>query len=74
MAELSEAHPAGRFELRYLCGCCAGTFVTTVPDWAVGDVFTTGDGRTLRITEIVSHELIELSDRPKHGLWEVERT
>ncbi|MGZ4332964.1 MAG: hypothetical protein ACXVRJ_01650 [Gaiellaceae bacterium] len=65
---------SGRYELRYGDGAYAGTFVTTVPAWQVGDAFTTGDGRSLRITEIVPPELIEVSDRPKHGLWEVERT
>lgn len=74
MTERIEAHPRGRYELRYESGGYAGTFVTAEAAWAVGDVFTTGDGRTLRITEIVPAEQIEASDRPKHGLWEVEPT
>ncbi len=62
----------GRYELRDGDGNYAGTFVTTVPDWHVGDTFTTGDGRSLRITEIVPPELIEAApERPKHEQWEV---
>ncbi|HEY0414926.1 MAG TPA: hypothetical protein VGC78_00955 [Gaiellaceae bacterium] len=74
MSERIERDSAGRYELRYGDGGYAGTFVTTSPTWEVGDVFSTGDGRTLRITNIVPPQLIEPSDRPKHGLWEVERT
>ena len=68
------APPEGRYEMRYGDGTYAGTFVTGVPAWHVGDAFVTGDGRGLRITEIVQPELIEATDRPAHGLWEVERT
>jgi hypothetical protein len=62
-----------RYELRLNDGSYAGTFVTAVPNWQVGDTFTTGDGRDLRITEIVPVELIEVSnERPAFALWEVE--
>jgi hypothetical protein len=62
-----------RYELRSSDGNYAGTFVTPVPNWQVGDTFQTGDGRDLRITEIVPVELIEVSnERPAYALWEVE--
>ena len=62
-----------RYELRSSDGKYAGTFVTPVPEWHVGDTFRTGDGRDLRITEIVPAGLIELSkERPAFRLWEVE--
>ena len=62
-----------RYELRSNDGTYAGTFVTPVSNWQVGDTFRTGDGRDLRITEIVPVELIEVSsERPAFALWEVE--
>lgn len=62
-----------RYELRSSDGEYAGTFVTPVPEWHVGDTFQTGDGRDLRITQIVPAELIVLSkERPAFRLWEVE--
>jgi hypothetical protein len=62
-----------RYELRLDDGSYAGTFVTAVSNWQVGDTFTTGDGRDLRITQIVPVELIEVSsERPAFALWEVE--
>jgi hypothetical protein len=62
-----------RYELRLNDGSYAGTFVTAVPNWQVGDTFTTGDGRDLRIIEIVPVELIEASsERPAFALWAVE--
>jgi hypothetical protein len=62
-----------RYELRLGDGSYAGTFVTDVPNWQVGDTFTTGDGRDLRITQIVPVELIEVSsERPAFAQWEVE--
>jgi hypothetical protein len=62
-----------RYELRLDDGSYAGTFVTAVPNWQVGDTFTTGDGRDLRIIEIVPVDLIEVSsERPAFALWEVE--
>jgi hypothetical protein len=62
-----------RYELRLDDGGYAGTFVTAVPNWQVGDTFTTGDGRDLRIIEIVPVDLIEVSsERPAFALWEVE--
>jgi hypothetical protein len=67
------ASPGGRYELRYGDGDYAGTFVTDVPSWHAGDTFVTGDGKSLRITGIVPAELIEVSDRPRHGVWEVQR-
>ena len=62
-----------RYELRSNDGTYAGTFVTSVPNWQVGDTFRTGDGRDLRITEIVPLELTEVSnERPAYTLWGVE--
>lgn len=62
-----------RYELRSNDGSYAGTYVTPVPNWQVGDTFRTGDGRDLRITGIVAPELIEVStERPAYALWEVE--
>jgi hypothetical protein len=62
-----------RYELRSNDGSYAGTYVTPVPNWQVGDTFRTGDGRDLRITGIVPPELIEVStERPAYALWEVE--
>lgn len=68
----TEARRAGRYELRDSDGVYTGTFVTTVPEWHVGDTFVTGDGKSLRITAIVAPELIEATaQRPAHELWEV---
>ena len=65
-------HPAPGTTKRTSMSVYAGTFVTSLPDWHVGDTFTTGDGRALRITEVVPVELIEVSnERPAYALWEV---
>ena len=70
--EQSRKPRSGRYELRDGDGNYAGTFVTAVPEWHVGDTFVTGDGRRLRITAIVPPELIEAAaDRPAHEEWEV---
>jgi hypothetical protein len=41
--------PASRYELRDRQGDYRGTFVTDGRSWQIGDVFTTGDSRVLRI-------------------------
>jgi hypothetical protein len=44
------------------------------PDWWVGDIFQTGDGRKLRIVSQIPIEKIEeYRDKPKYAIWEVER-
>jgi len=62
---------AFRHELSDSHGSYTGTFVTEIERWQVGDIFTTGDGRTLRITAISA------SERSHNGpaftdLWSVE--
>ena len=48
-----------------------GTFVTEIERWDVGDIFTTGDGRTLRITAISASE--RSNNRPAYtDRWSVE--
>ena len=50
-----------------------GTFVTEIEPWQIGDVFTAGDGRALRITDIVAPE--RSSERPAYtDRWNVEPT
>lgn len=46
--------PASRYELRDRKGEYVGTFVTGARSWQTDDVFTTGDGRVLRIIGIAS--------------------
>jgi hypothetical protein len=72
VGEVKATPRSGRYELRDSDGNYAGTFVTTVQEWHVGDTFSTGDGRSLRITGIVPPELIEAApERPRHEQWEV---
>ena len=60
-----------RHELSDMHGSYTGTFVTQVERWQVGDVFITGDGRTLRITAIAASE--GSSNRPAYtDRWSVE--
>ena len=49
----------------------AGTFTTAVPGpWNIGDIFITGDGRRLRIVDIIDSEP---PDDPRcTGVWLVE--
>jgi hypothetical protein len=48
-----------------------GTFVTNDRSWQIGDVFTTGDGRVLRIIGIAVPE--RSPERPAYiGGWKVE--
>ena len=46
--------PASRYELRDRQGEYVGTFVSDARRWQTGDVFTTGDGRVLRIIGIAA--------------------
>lgn len=62
---------AFRHELSDNDGSYTGTFVSEVERWQVGDVFTTGDGRALRITAISASE--KSIDRPAYtDRWNVE--
>jgi hypothetical protein len=62
---------ASRFELRDRHGEYMGTFVTDDESWQSGDVFTTGDGRALRIIETTAPE--KSLERPAYtGGWKVE--
>jgi hypothetical protein len=62
---------AFRHELSDKHGSYTGTFVTDVERWQVGDIFTTGDGRTLRITAISASE--KSTNRPAYtDRWSVE--
>jgi len=62
---------AFRYELRDNNSSYTGTFVTEIERWQIGDVFTTGDGRTLRITAITAPE--RSSTRPAYtDRWNVE--
>jgi hypothetical protein len=62
---------AFRYELCDAHGSYTGTFVTEIERWHVGDVFTTGDERALRITAITAPE--KSSGRPAHtDRWSVE--
>ena len=64
---------ASRHELCDAHGSYVGTFVTEIAPWQIGDVFTTGDGRALRITDIVAPE--RSSGRPAYtDRWNVEPT
>ena len=57
--------PASRYELRDRQGGYVGTFVTDDRSWQAGDLFTTGDGRVLRIVGIAA--VPQLSrDRPAY--------
>jgi len=46
--------PASRYELRNRQNDYVGTFVTGDRTWQIGDVLTTGDGRSLRIVGIAA--------------------
>lgn len=75
MTEHIEQSPRPKRSFRYeLCngrGDYAGTFVTDVEQWQIGDVFTSGDGRPLRITAINAPR--QSRDRPSYtGAWDVE--
>ena len=62
---------AFRHELSDNHGSYTGTFVSEVEHWQVGDVFTTGDGRALRITAISASE--KSINRPAYtDRWNVE--
>jgi hypothetical protein len=62
---------AFRYELCDNNGSYTGTFVTEIERWQIGDVFTTGDGRTLRITAITAPE--RSNNRPAYtDRWNVE--
>jgi hypothetical protein len=51
----------------------AGTFETIVPDWWVGDIFQTGDGRKLPIVSQSPIELAEeFTERLLYAIWTVE--
>ena len=58
-----------RFHLSSPDGDELGDFTTWVPNWSIGDFFTTGDGRRFRILSIVS---VVDEDSPVLARWEVE--
>jgi hypothetical protein len=47
-----------------------GEFTTIVPNWTVGDTFTTGDGRRFRILRMVP--VLDVEDSVYNAMWEVE--
>jgi hypothetical protein len=59
-----------RIVLRDLDGDDAGEFQTLTLAWGLGDVFTTGDGRKLRIVDMLPVPLE--ADIRLGGLWMVE--
>jgi len=62
---------AFRYELCDSRGSYTGTFVAETDRWHVGDVFTTGDGQTLRITAISASAVS--NQRPVYtNRWNVE--
>ena len=64
--------PASRYELRDRKGEYVGTFVTGARSWQTDDVFTTGDGRVLRIIRIAAVPQGS-RERPAYtGGWTVE--
>src|ERR1044071_1783531 len=56
-----------RFLLRNRHGDDAGTFVTAVPDWRVGEVYMRRPGDYFRIVAID-----DAPDDETHGVWTVE--
>ena len=68
---LKRAQTAFRHELSDKHGSYTGTFVSEIERWQVGDIFTTGDGRTLRITAITTPG--QSINRPTYtDRWHVE--
>jgi hypothetical protein len=62
---------AFRHELRDTHGTYIGTFVTDTERWQIGDAFTDGDGRALRITDLATPE--HSNQRPTYtDRWIVE--
>ena len=62
---------ASRHELCDTHGTYIGTFVTDTERWQIGDAFTDGDGRALRITDIAAPE--RSNQRPTYtDRWIVE--
>jgi hypothetical protein len=61
-----------RIELRGIDGGDAGEFQTLTLAWGLGDVFTTGDGRKLRIVDQLPIPVD--ADIRLGGLWMVEPT
>jgi hypothetical protein len=62
---------ASRYELSDRNGGYLGTFVSSDPGRQIGDVFTTGDGKVLRIVGLAEPE--QSAGRPAYaGGWIVE--
>ena len=62
---------ASRYELSDRQGAYLGTFVSSDPSRQIGDVFTTGDGKVLRIVGVTEPE--QSAGRPAYaGGWIVE--
>ena len=63
------------YELKYRDGGDAGTFVTNLSDWAVGDTFRADGNRPMRITAIIPAELVgEFIEGPVRGVWDHPRS
>jgi hypothetical protein len=61
------------YRLVYRGGDDAGDYESRFPDWSVGDVLRTDDGRTLRIVRLIPLErLEEFVDEPSFAVLEVE--
>jgi hypothetical protein len=58
-----------RYSLYSAEGGSFGEFTTLVPNWGVGETFTTGDGRHFRILKMVA---VEDAYGAANGIWEVE--
>lgn len=59
-----------RYRLHSSEGDELGQFNTIVPNWSVGDVFTTGDGRKFRILKMAPIE--DVDNAVFHGMWMVK--
>jgi hypothetical protein len=49
-----------------------GSVTFSTPQWGLGDVFTTGDGRKLRIVDVLELPESEAVDLRLGGVWVVE--
>jgi hypothetical protein len=59
-----------RYLLHSAAGDEFGEFNTIVPNWSVGDAFTTGDGREFRIWKMAPIE--DVDNAVFNGMWMVE--
>jgi hypothetical protein len=59
-----------RYRLHNAEGEDIGEFTTIVPNWTVGDTFTTGAGRQFRILSMVP--VVDLEESVFNAMWMVE--